>query len=301
MTGTALILGANGRFGRNAAEAFRNRGWRVTRFDRRTDDLMTAAEGKDVIVNAWNPPYPQWETQVPGLTQQVIAAARDSGATVLLPGNVYVFGEAAPELMGVETPHRATNPLGRVRVEMEDAYRVSGVRTIVLRAGDFLDTEPSGNWFDKVIAAGLSKGRFSYPGNPDIPHAWAWLPDVTEAAVRLAERRDALEPFADIPFPGYTLTGRELAAACEDALDRPVKLARMSWLPLHVARPVWPMAKHLIEMRYLWDMPHRIDPEPFRRLLPEFGDTPLEQAVARALSAQVHPDQTVPGASRLAA
>ena len=51
------------------------------------------------------------------------------------------------------------NPLGHIRVELEAAYRRDGVRTILLRAGDFLDTRASGNWFDRMTAPSLAKDK----------------------------------------------------------------------------------------------------------------------------------------------
>lgn len=96
MTQTALILGPTGRFGRNMALAFENAGWAVKRFDRKTDTLNSAAMGADVIVHGWNPTYDRWAKDVPVLTKKVIAAAKVSGATVLIPGNVYVYGADAP-------------------------------------------------------------------------------------------------------------------------------------------------------------------------------------------------------------
>ncbi|WP_375267486.1 hypothetical protein [Planktotalea sp.] len=60
MTQTLLVLGPTGRFGRNAAIAFENAGWQVHRFNRKTDNLDTAARGVDVIVQAWNPVYSKW-------------------------------------------------------------------------------------------------------------------------------------------------------------------------------------------------------------------------------------------------
>ncbi len=300
MHGTALILGGSGRFGRHAAEAFWNRGWRVRLFERGRDDLAAAASGADVIVNGWNPPYDRWAREVPGLTRAVIAAARATGATVILPGNVYVFGADAPETLTADTPHTARNPLGRIRVEMEASYRAAGVRTIVLRAGDFIDTEASGNWFDRVIAADLGRGRLTYPGCPDVPHAWAYLPDLAEAAVALAWRRDGLPAFADIPFPGHTLTGRDLADAAARVTGRTVSVARMNWLPLQIARPVWPMARHLQEMRYLWSMPHRLDGARFGALLPDFRPTALDDALRSALG-QIDPYQPVARPARAAA
>jgi len=295
MTGTVLILGASGRFGHHAARAFSDAGWRVRRFRRGQDDLTAAAQGADLIVQAWNPPYPKWAAEVPGQTRAVIAAAKQAGATVLLPGNVYVFGPEAPERFGPDTPHAARNPLGRVRVEMEAAYRASGVQTIVLRAGDYLDTRPSGNWFDRVLIKRLGRGRLDYPGAPDAPHAWAYLPDMARAAMILAARRGDLARFEDVPFPGYTLTGRELATALGTAMGRPVALRAMSWGPLRVLAPVWPMARHLVEMRYLWSKPHRLDRARFDALLPGFVETPAVEALANAIRHQIDPDQTVSG------
>jgi len=293
MTQTALVLGGSGRFGRNMAQAFTNAGWQVRLFDRDHDDLTTAAAGADIIVNGWNPPYHRWTAEVAGLTQQVIAAARAAGSTVIVPGNVYVFGKDAPRTLTSETPHDARNPLGRVRIAMEAAFRDSGVQTIVLRAGDFLDTRASGNWFDMIIAAKVGKGRLVWPGDPDAAHAFAFLPDMARAAVALAQRRDRLPRFLDLPYGGLTLTGRSLAAAVARVTGRPVRLSRFNWWPLRLLSPVWPLARGILEMRYLWSKPHRLDGAALARLLPDHVDTPLDAAIASALQVQIDPDQPV--------
>ena len=293
MSGIVLILGANGRFGRNAVDAFWNAGWSVRTFDRTTDTLPDAAIGADVIVNAWNPPYTDWPTVVPELTKQVIEAAKSSGANVIIPGNVYVFGPNASDRFAADTAHGATNELGCIRIDMEAAYRRSGVKTIVLRAGDFLDTEASGNWFDMIITKRIAKGRFSYPGDMDVPHAWAYLPDMARAAVELAEIRGELDAFTDVPFAGFTLTGHEMAELCQQALGRPVRAARMSWLPIQLMSPVWAMGRRLIEMRYLWSKPHHLDGSRLAELLPQFRATPMEEAIASALQPNIHPDKPV--------
>ncbi len=292
MPNTALILGPTGRLGRHAVQTFWNAGWTVRPF-KRGDDLTQAARGADVIVNAWNPAYSIWQAEVPGLTRQVIAAARASGATVILPGNVYVFGPEMPAVIGPDVLHCATHPLGRVRRDMEDAYEHAGIQTIILRAGDFLDDHASGSWFDMIIAKKAAKGRLSYPGCTDCSHAWAWLPDLAQAMVGLAEIRKTLPAFTDLAFPGYTLTGDELATACAEALGHPVTAKRMSWVPLHIARPFWAEAKHLLEMRYLWDVPHELDGTALEQLLPRRKTTPLPSALRAALQCDVQPDQPV--------
>lgn len=282
MTKSVLILGGSGRFGRNATRAFSASGWDVHQFDRNQDTLITAAQGRDVIVAGWNPAYPNWARQVPKLHAEIIRAAKTSGATVIVPGNVYVFGPDAGMPWDEHTTHRATNPLGRLRIDMERAYRESGVQVILLRAGDFLDTDASGNWFDQIITKPLAKGRLTYPGRLDAPHAWAYLPDLARAAVALAEKRHDLAQYEDVPFPGYTLSGAEMAQAISRATGQTVRAKTMNWLPLRLAAPFWAMGRCLLEMRYLWNLPHALDGTRFNTLLPDFQPTPRDEALRMA-------------------
>lgn len=287
MTHTVLILGANGRFGRNASIAFSKAGWQVRHFDRNSDRLTEAVKGVDVIVNAWNPAYTDWAEQVPRLHAQVIAAAKSVGATVIIPGNVYVYGENTPAPWTLTSAHAASNPLGLIRREMEQSYRESGVKTILLRAGDFIDTEQSGNWFDQIITRKIGKGVFTYPGTPTIPHAWAFLPDLTRAAVLLAEKRDELNRYEEVLFPGYTISGQDMAQAISQVSHREIRLKRMGWTMLRVAAPFWRMGRCLLEMSYLWNTPHSLGGERFAQLVPDFQTTPLTEAIRQALPQDV--------------
>lgn len=295
MTGTVLILGASGRFGRHAAEAFWNAGWSVRIFDRSTGDLTRDAMGADVIVNGWNPAYTDWAHMVPELTGRVIDAAKASGATVLIPGNIYGYGEGSGPFIDETTPKRAKNILGRVRNLMEESYRKAGVPTIILRAGDFIDTEASGNWFESHIAKRAAQGVMLAPGDPDAAHTWAYLPDLARAAVMLAERRETLRPFEEVLFPGFTLSLRDLQGLATRALGRDIRLRRFPWWMIQIASPFWHMGRHLLEMRYLWTMPHELDGTRFRALLPSFRGTDPLSAISRSLGVEfdVHPDQPV--------
>lgn len=283
MPRTAIILGSTGRFGRNSAEAFSAAGWNVVPFRRGQDDLGRMARTADVVVNGWNPPYQAWAREVPGLQQQITQAMDGTDATLIVPGNVYVFGPGTPGPWGADTAHRAQNPLGRIRVEMERHFRASGVRTIILRAGDYLDTTVSGNWFDRIMAPSLAKGSLTYPGDQQTAHAWAYLPDLARAAVDLAEQREALPAFCDVPFPGYTMTGAEIVEALAAASGTSLRLKQMNWTPLRALSPVWPMARCLCEMRYLWNTGHALDGSALTHLLPGFRTTPVGEALMRAV------------------
>ena len=244
---------------------------------------MASAKAADVIVNALNPAYPDWEAQVPMLHAQVIQAAKAADATVIVPGNVYVYGASTPAPWTLTSDHAAQNKLGRIRRDMERAYRESGVKTILLRAGDFIDTEASGNWFDQIITAKLRKGVFTYPGRTDIDHAWAFLPDLARAAVELAQMRTALNRCEEVLFQGYTCSGQQMADHIGATIGRQLQVKTVNWLPIRLIAPFWKTGRGLLEMRYLWDTPHRLDPARFDMLLPDFQPTPIDQALRSAL------------------
>lgn len=279
---TVLVLGSNGRFARHSAAAFANAGW-VVRHASCKDDLTQVAQGADVIVMGWHPPsYNLWAEQMPALHARVQEGAKASGALALVPSNVYVFGEGSGTVWAAETPHGATNPLGRLRAEVDASYARSGVRAIILRAGDYIDPVPSGNWFDRFMAARVAKGAFRYPGRRDVPHAWAYLPDLARVAVALLEDPAKYDGVTEVLYPGYTLTGEEMAKALERVAGREVALRAFPWWQIHLLRPFMPVLKGVLEMRYLWNTPHQLDGSVFRALAPEFVPTPLDEALRAA-------------------
>lgn len=286
MTQTALILGASGKIGRHFDAAFRAAGWQSRRYVRGTD-MNAAAQGCEVIVNGLNPPnYHDWDRILPAITTQALAAARASGATILFPGNVYVFGDQ-PGPWDESTPHRPVTRKGRIRSEVERRYRdaaADGVRTILLRAGDFIDPDSADSIMDIGYLRNLSKGVVTSMGDPDAPRAHAYLPDMARAGVMLAERRADLPAFTDVPFPGYTFSTNDLAQRLSRLGGRSLRVKAFPWWLFAVTGPVWELAREMAEMRYLYNTPHRLDDRLFNRLLPNFRATPLEDALAEILS-----------------
>ncbi len=305
------ILGAKGRFGSEAMWAFLAAGWTVRGFARSwpaeavppgieavtgdafdAQSLARACEGSAIVVNALNPPYPAWRRDLPRLSAAVIGAAKVTGGRVIIPGNVYNYGADMPETLLESTPHRPTTRKGRLREEMEEAYARAadeGVRTLVLRAGDFFGPKSRGNWFEDYITPKISKGRLTWPGRRDIVHAWAYLPDMTRAMAALADLTDRLADFERVNFPGHNLTGHEMIDALERVCGRSLKVSRFAWPVLRLISPVSPLVREVLEMRYLWDTPHGVESERFSALLPQFRPTDLEAALAKTIAKRMKP------------
>ena len=286
MTNTALVLGASGGFGGQMALALQSAGWQVTRYQRGTD-MAAAAKGADLIVNGLNPPnYHNWGKLIPEITTQVLAAGRASGATILIPGNVYPYG-TEPGPWNADTPHRPISRKGAIRATMEAEYRTAaaqGQRTILLRGGDFLLPGSDQNVMNKITLGKLAKGRITALGDPDALHAYAYLPDMARAAVALADLGDALPAYADIPFAGHAFTITDLASRVSRQLGKPVKVTRFPTWIFTLASPVWELARELREMLYLSSLPHQLDPAPLRQWLPAFHETSLDEVITRLIA-----------------
>ncbi len=293
MKQTVLILGGSGKIGSRAADAFWNAGWEVRHYDRKTGDMVNAAAGVDVIVNGLNPPaYHDWERTIPEITQQVVAAAKASGATVIIPGNIYNYGDQ-PGVLDENTPQNAQTQKGHIRIAMEESYRASDVQTIVLRAGNFIDPAGNGDIMSMLIMREIKQGKITAAADPDTLQAYAYVPDWARAAVKLAEKRAELAQFEDIPFPGHAFTTAELHRLVTQHTNRQIKITRFPWWLMTLLAPFWELAREMREMRYLYAMPHQIGSAKFNRLLPDFEPTDLEDVMLAGLPRDIDPDQTV--------
>jgi nucleoside-diphosphate-sugar epimerase len=308
---TVLIVGANGRFGGAATQAFAAAGWAVLAQARRappalpggarhlaidladTAALAAAARGASVVVYAVNPPYDRWATEALPLARLGMDVAQRLGARFMLPGNVYNFGEAMPARLVEDTPQRPSTSRGRIRCAIEDemaARTTQGLRSTVIRAGDFFGAG-TGSWLDQAIVKSLAQGKLVYPGPLDRPHAWAYLPDLARSFVAAASR-DELPAFARLHFAGHTATGSELLAAIERAAAafgiapaRGFRHGGLPWPLIRLGALVVPAWRGLAEIAYLWKRPHALDGAAMQRALGPQRGTDLDTAMRDALAA----------------
>lgn len=306
----ALVLGATGGIGGEVARALAARGWQVRALHRRPDalarrdarfewrqgdamrraDVLAAAEGAALIVHAVNPPgYRDWDKLVLPMIDNSIAAARASGARIVLPGTVYNFGPDAFPILSETSPQRPRTRKGVIRAELEQRLRVAaadGVRALVVRAGDFFGPDAASNWFaGGLVKPGKPLLAVTYPGQAGIGHQWAYVPDVAETMLRLIEQDARLPAFAVYHMRGHwDADGKTMIDAVRRASGRAdLKVRAFAWWLLPLLAPFSTLLREVREMRYLWQQPLRMDNEALVQMLGEEPHTDWDDAVSSTL------------------
>jgi nucleoside-diphosphate-sugar epimerase len=312
---TALVIGVTGSIGREVAAVLLSRGWQVRALHRnpaaamtnalvqsvqwikgdamQLNDVLAAARGTTLIVHAANPPnYRNWRGLALPMLDNTIAAAQANHARILLPATIYNFGEQAPQLLNENTAQNPTSRKGQVRVEMElklQKASLYGVRSIVVRAGDFFGPGAGNSWLTRGMTSSspLRRSVF-YPGPSNTGHSWAYLPDLAEAMVRLIECERPMEAFEVVHFRGHWFErGSRLAElVCRVRGMDPTRIKPFPWWAIKLASPFVGVCREMLEMRYLWQVPLQLNNEKLRALIGAEPHSPIEIALAATLGSE---------------
>ena len=314
MANTILVLGATGGIGGEVAKAFLRRGWKVRALTRRPEavaerfgripglcwkagdamnaaDVLAAAAGAQFIFHGAHPAnYAHWDDWGLRMFENSVAAAKASGARLILPGNVYNFGPDAGDFVderraAKSADRKRPHPRSGMETMLTDAAR-DGVRSLVVRANDYIGAAAPSSWFGTaMVKPGKPLRAITYPGKRDVG-----------ARLRLSAR----------PRRGGRAPGRDrrpAGAGRDGAFRRPLVRARPRFhrrgrarrrhgrsqdaavpvAAIWALRPVWGLARGLWEMRYLWREPLRLDNAKLVSLIGPEPHTPIDQALRATL------------------
>lgn len=304
MTRKALILGATGGIGGAVAKTLKTDGWQITAMARdlsqtthlpqyswvqgdamNAGDVLRAAQNVDVIFHGVNPPgYRNWQTTVLPMIDNTIAAARATGARILLPGTIYNYDAATTPVISETTPQHTNSRKGQIRIALEQRLQEAApeVPSLIVRSGDYFGPDLTSGW---LIQGMTPKGRQTKritrvaksPG-----HSWAYVPDVAEAFARLLDCN--LLPFEVVQFEGYyDESGEDMINALRDVMGNQKKVRRFPWPLVHLAAPFGGLMREVADIADLWKHPIRLDKSRLETLIGPEPHRPLAEAVAPSL------------------
>ncbi len=304
-----LVLGASGGVGGETAAALARHGWRIRALSRngkpagdahgwewvRGDSMdpasiVAAAGGVQAIVHAVNPTaYRNWSKLVLPMMESTLAAARASGARILLPGTIYNYGPDAFPVLREDSPQRAETHKGTIRIALErlleEAAR-EGVPSLTVRFGDFFGPHPGQSWFSQgMVTPKRPVTSITYPGAEGIGHSWAYLPDAGETFACLMDREAELESVARFHFRGtWDTDGTEMIASIRRVTGKPdMKVKSLPWSLLKLVSPFNETMRELVATRPLWQTPIELDNARLVRFLGREPHTPLDAAMEATL------------------
>lgn len=236
------------------------------------------------VYHCVNAAYHEWPKLLPALQSGILAGARANGSKLVVLDNLYMYGKAAGP-MREDTPVRPCSKKGELRARLADellaAHGRDDVRLAIGRASDFFGPEVTlaavfgERFYTRVLGGKRGEGL----GNPDMPHAYSYGPDVAEGLRVLgAAEDDAFGRVWHLPA-AHQGTTRELAYALSAALGGKSELGDVPpWLFRALGLFV-PQMREVPEMLYQWESPFLLDDSAFRTRFKSVLPTSIEIAV----------------------
>jgi len=296
------VIFGGGQVGQPLARILRERGLRV-RMARRSAGVpdgvelmrgdatdrsfcLDAARGASTIYHCMNPPYSAqvWADLIPKYIENLISAAGNAGARLVVLESVYMLGRPGGRPMNEDTPMNPCSRKGEIRAReaerLFEAHRRGEVRATAGRASDFYGPGATlshlGDQFWKPVIAGR-RGRVVV--NPDAIHTYHYVPDVAAGLAMLGTAGDNAygKPWMLPCAPAESM--RALVARFSHCLGRDIGITVMPRWAIKMLGLAVPMIREINEMMYQWDEPFVIDDQRFRAA---FNTHPIERQRAAA-------------------
>ena len=230
-----------------------------------------AARGATTVYHCMNPPYNAriWAELIPRYMDNLIAAAADTSARLVVLDNLYMLGRPNGHPLNEDTPMNPCSRKGEIRARaaerLFDAHRRGEVVATAGRASDFYG--PGGT----MTGLGDFSGRECWPARPPThPIRWMRFTRITTSRMlRRDWRRSAArmsnaygKPWMLPCAPAGSL--RELVVRLASTLGRELPVGQLPRWLLKTIGVFTPLMRELDEMLYQWDEPFVVDDRRFR-------------------------------------
>lgn len=220
-----------------------------------------------------------WAAQWPVIMQNVIRAAKQTGARLIFFDNVYMYGLVSGK-MTEETPYHPSSVKGEIRAKVAttlmDEVKAGNIRASILRGADFYGAEKSTNsFFDSMVLAKFAKKqRAIWLGNPKILHAFTYVPDCGRALFLLGQNQQSDNQIWHTPT-APALTGKQFIELAAKVFQTEPKFNAINKLMLRLVGIFDKNTDGVIEMFYQYDHDYLFDSTKFEQYF-KVKPTPYE-------------------------
>lgn len=225
-----------------------------------------------------------WGALWPVAMRNLLDGCAAANVRMLFFDNLYMYGpQTAPLVETMALTEGEGKPGTRTKItrmwEQDDRVKVAA-----LRAPDFYGPGVLLSHIGETGLAAIAKGKPAmFVFGPDMPHDYAYVPDIGRAMVTLLEAGDDAYGQAWHMPCAPTMSTRQILALGAAKAGVPLKLRTIPRILLDIAAPFVSFLKELREMRFQWDRPYKADATKWQNRF--WSDvTPFEQGVAATMA-----------------
>lgn len=235
------------------------------------DDVKRAFAGAEQAVITVGVEYrgKVWEIVWPKLMRNFLAAAEAANVRVVHIDNLYMYGaqdEPLHEDMPLTSHGRKPAVRSLVTRMWQKAAREGRVKWAALRPPDFYGPGVRVSHMGDTGFAAVAQGKTAMVMlTPNLPHAFAYVPDIGRAAVSLLDAPDdAFNQAWHVPC-APAMTPKAMLQMGADAAGVKLKTMVLPHLLLKVMTPFSSMMREFGEMSFTWTRPYHVDATKFAR------------------------------------
>lgn len=230
------------------------------------DAVRRAMKGASQLVLAIGFPYDGklWRTAWPTAMRNVVAAAEAAETRIVFVDDMYMLGpQDAPLTEDMPLTSQGVKPA--VRAEVTRIWQAAGrLKLAALRCPDFYGPGVGLSHIGDAGFGRLAQGKPAFLiAPPDMPHDFAYVPDIARAVLSLLDAPDDVYGQAWNMPCAPTRTPREILALGAAALGVAPRVRALPLTVLPLLGLAVPMLREIAEMRFLFDRPYRVDARKF--------------------------------------
>jgi len=196
--------------------------------------------------------------------------------------NIYAYGRCNGNLVNECQEKKPHTKKGKIRLELENMAKASGVPLLITHLPDFYGPNASSTLLDYTFKSIIKNKKSMYIGNQTIAREFIYLPDGAKAIIELAKQNRFEGENWNIPGAG-TISGQEILKIVQKQLGYDKKVGTVSKNMIRLIGMFNPFMREYVEMYYLNEEPVLLNGEKYEREVGLIPNTPYEEGIKETL------------------
>jgi nucleoside-diphosphate-sugar epimerase len=256
------------------------------------EPMKRALDGCEALLFCVNVPITTWTETMPRLLDVAIEACRSTGARLVFPGNVWIYGPGSRGTLVDETrPASPTSEKGRLRAGLESRLRASGVRYAIVRLPEFYGPNVANRLMGRPFLDAIAGRSLTWAGGRlDVEVEYVFMPDGASAMVTVARAEVVDGETFHVPGAAHTTPRAFFGEVLRSSGSRGHLRALPNAL-VRAASLVRADARAFADILHLWTDPVLLDGTKYRARFGALPGTPYDEGIRQTLAwFRTHPD-----------